>query len=48
MRERQTMREKNLPDDWLHFDTKSLLGGALAGQKNPGEQGLSPSKAIPG
>jgi hypothetical protein len=23
----------NLPDDWVLFSTKSLLGGALAGQK---------------
>jgi serine/threonine protein kinase len=33
LRECLTIREKNLPDDWVLFDTKSMLGGALAGQK---------------
>ncbi len=33
LRECLTIREKILPDDWLMFNTKSLLGGALAGQK---------------
>ncbi len=33
LRECLTIREKKLPDDWVHFHTKSLLGGALAGQK---------------
>ena len=33
LRECLTIREKKLPDDWLLFNTKSLLGGALAGQK---------------
>jgi len=32
LRESLTIREKKLPDDWVHFNTKSLLGGALAGQ----------------
>ena len=27
------IREKKLPDDWVLFNTKSMLGGALAGQK---------------
>ena len=27
------IREKTLPDDWVLFNTKSMLGGALAGQK---------------
>jgi len=33
LRECLTIREKKLPDDWLLFDTKSMLGGALVGQK---------------
>jgi len=33
LRECLTIREKKLPDDWVLFYTKSLLGGALAGQK---------------
>ena len=33
LRECLTIREKKLPDDWLLFSTKSMLGGALAGQK---------------
>ena len=48
LRECPTIREKKLPDDWVHFNTKSMLGGALAGQKNPGAPGRSSSKAIPG
>ncbi len=27
------IREKRLPDDWVLFNTKSMLGGALAWQK---------------
>jgi hypothetical protein len=27
------IREINQPDDWQSFDTRSLLGSALAGQK---------------
>ena len=27
------IRERTLPDDWSLFNTKSMLGGALAGQK---------------
>ena len=33
LRESLAIREKNEPDAWTTFDTKSLLGGALAGQK---------------
>ena len=33
LRECLTIREKKLPDDWVLYNTKSLLGGALAGQK---------------
>ena len=33
LRECLTIREKQLPDDWVLFNTKSMLGGALAGQK---------------
>jgi tetratricopeptide (TPR) repeat protein len=33
LRECLTIREKTLPDDWMLYDTKSMLGGALAGQK---------------
>jgi serine/threonine protein kinase len=33
LRECLTIREKKLPDDWILFNTKSMLGGALAGQK---------------
>jgi hypothetical protein len=33
LRECLTIREKKLPDDWVLFNTKSMLGGALAGQK---------------
>jgi serine/threonine protein kinase/Tfp pilus assembly protein PilF len=33
LRECLTIREKKLPGDWVLFNTKSMLGGALAGQK---------------
>ena len=33
LRECLTIREKKLPDNWLFFNTKSMLGSALAGQK---------------
>ena len=33
LRECLMIRDKALPDDWLLFSTKSMLGGALAGQK---------------
>ena len=33
LRECLTIREKKFPDDWRLFNTKSMLGGALAGQK---------------
>ena len=33
LRECLAIREKNLADDWVVYNTKSLLGGALAGQK---------------
>ena len=33
LRECLTIREKKLPDDWVLFNTKSMLGGALVGQK---------------
>jgi len=33
LRECLTIRENRLPDDWVLFNTKSMLGGALAGQK---------------
>jgi len=33
LRECLTIREKILPDDWRTFRDKSMLGGALAGQK---------------
>jgi eukaryotic-like serine/threonine-protein kinase len=32
-RECLTLREKNLPNDWLMFNSRSLLGGSLLGQK---------------
>ncbi len=32
LRECHAIREKKLPDNWLLFNAKSLLGGALAGQ----------------
>ena len=28
-----TMRRKQMPDDWRLYNTESMLGGALAGQK---------------
>jgi len=28
-----TIREKKMPDEWVLFDTKSMLGSAMAGQK---------------
>jgi serine/threonine protein kinase len=31
------IREKKTPDDWLTFDTRSLLGGSLLGQKKYAE-----------
>src|SRR5262249_15145653 len=31
-RESLTIREKNWPDHWMTFHTRSLLGGALLGQ----------------
>jgi hypothetical protein len=33
LRECLAIREKKLPDEWSLFNTKSMLGGALAGQK---------------
>src|SRR5262249_20774477 len=30
-------REKNIPDDWRTFNTRSLLGGSLLGQKKYSE-----------
>ena len=33
VRECLTIREKKWPDDWSFFNAKSMLGGALAGQK---------------
>ncbi|MSU51737.1 MAG: tetratricopeptide repeat protein [Opitutus sp.] len=33
LREALVIREKKLPDEWQTFNTRSLLGGALAGQK---------------
>ena len=33
LRECLTIREKKMPDEWMLFDTKSMLGAALAGQK---------------
>ena len=37
LRECLTIREKRLPDDWLMFNAKSMLGGALLGQKQYAE-----------
>ena len=34
MRECLLIREKTEPDAWTTFNTKSLLGGSLLGQKN--------------
>ena len=36
-REALTIREAKEPDDWTTFNTKSLLGGALLGQKKYAE-----------
>jgi eukaryotic-like serine/threonine-protein kinase len=36
-RECLSIREKKLPDNWLLFNTQSLLGGALLGQKKYAE-----------
>ena len=33
LRECLAIREKKEPDDWKTFNTKSMLGGALLGQK---------------
>lgn len=33
LRESLAIREKTQPDAWTTFDSKSLLGGALLGQK---------------
>ena len=33
LREALTIRETKAPDDWTTFNTKSMLGGALLGQK---------------
>ena len=33
LRESHTIRDKKEPDDWRTFDTQSMLGGALLGQK---------------
>ena len=37
IREALTIREKVEPDDWRTFNTKSMLGGALLGQKKYAE-----------
>jgi eukaryotic-like serine/threonine-protein kinase len=37
LRESLTIRETKVPDDWRTFSTKSLLGGALLGQKKYAE-----------
>jgi eukaryotic-like serine/threonine-protein kinase len=37
LREALAIREKELPDDWRTFETKSLLGGSLLGQKKYAE-----------
>src|SRR5687767_789822 len=34
LREALVTYEKTMPDNWQNFYTRSLLGGALAGQKN--------------
>ena len=33
LRECLAVRTKRMPDDWLTFNTRSMLGAALAGQK---------------
>ena len=37
LRECLAIREKQKPDEWLTFNTKSMLGGALLGQKKYAE-----------
>ena len=37
IREALTIREKTQPDAWTTFNTQSLLGGALLGQKKYAE-----------
>jgi len=37
IRECLTIREQALPDDWSTFNAKSMLGGALLGQKKYAE-----------
>jgi eukaryotic-like serine/threonine-protein kinase len=37
LRECLTIREKAQPDEWSTFNTRSLLGGSLLGQKKYGE-----------
>jgi eukaryotic-like serine/threonine-protein kinase len=37
LRECLVIREKMQPDAWITFDTKSMLGGALLGQKKYAE-----------
>ena len=37
LRESLALRAKQQPDDWTTFDTRSLLGGALVGQKKYAE-----------
>jgi tetratricopeptide (TPR) repeat protein len=34
LRECLTIRMKHMPDDWLTFNTRSMLGAALSGQRN--------------
>ena len=36
-RECLAIREKQIPDDWLTFNARSLLGGSLLGQKKYAE-----------
>ncbi len=37
-RECLALREKQIPDDWRAFNARSMLGGALLGQKKYGEE----------
>jgi hypothetical protein len=37
LRDALGIREKNIPDAWLTFDTRSLLGASLLGQKKYAE-----------
>jgi hypothetical protein len=37
LRECRSIREKTQPDEWTTFTTKSMLGGALLGQKKYAE-----------